>query len=81
MISWFNRKKTNIAISTSEVEYIAACSTCSDAVWLLQMLEGLFDAEIDVTDILFDNQSCIKILENLVFHDKTNHIEVRYNFI
>ena len=45
------------------------------------MLEGLFNAEIDVTDILCDNQNCIKMKEILVFHDKSKHIEVRYHFI
>ena len=43
------------------------------------MLAGLFEEEIDVTDILCDNQSCIKMTKNLVFHDKTKHIEVRYH--
>ena len=45
------------------------------------MLVGLFDAEIDVNDILCDNQSCIKMTENPVFHDKPKHIEVRNHFI
>ena len=44
MISWFSRNQINIALSTAEVEYIAACSTCSEAVWLRKMLTGLFDA-------------------------------------
>ena len=45
------------------------------------MLAGLFDEEIDVTDILCDNQNCIKMTENPVFHDKSKHIEVRCPFI
>ena len=45
------------------------------------MLAGIIDEEIDVTHILCDNQSCIKMTENLVFHDKSKHIEVRYHFI
>ena len=45
------------------------------------MLAGLFDPEINATNILCDNQICIKKTENLVFHDKTKHIEVRYHFI
>ena len=45
------------------------------------MLVGIFDAEIDATYIICDNHSCIKMIENLVFHDKTKHIEVRYHFI
>ena len=45
------------------------------------MLAALFDVEIDVTNILCDNQSCIKMTENPVFHDKSKNIEVRYHFI
>ena len=45
------------------------------------MLSGLFDAEIYVTDILCDNQSCIKMTENLIFHDKSKHLEIKYHFI
>ena len=64
MISWFSRKHTNIALSTTKAEYIIACSACSESVWLQNMLVGLFDKELDVTDILCDNQSCIKMIEN-----------------
>jgi hypothetical protein len=31
--------------------------------------------------ILCDNQSCIKMMENLVFHDNSKHIEIRYHYI
>ena len=51
------------------------------SIWIHKMLEGLFDAKINVTDILCDNQSCIKMTENQVFHHKSKHIEVRYHFI
>ena len=81
MISWFSRKQTNIALSTTKAEYIAACSACNEAVWLRKMLSGLFNAEIGVTDIMCDNQICIKMTENFVFHDKSKHIEIKYHFI
>ena len=81
MISWFSRKQTGISLSTEEAEYIATCSTCSKAVWLQKTLARLFNAEIDATDILSDNQSCIKMIENPVFHDNTKNIEIRYQFI
>ena len=61
MISWFSRKQYSIALRTTAAEYIATCSTCSKAVWILKMFAGLFDSEIDVPDILCDNQSCIKM--------------------
>ena len=81
MISWFSRKQTSIALSTEKAEYIGACSACREVVWLRKMLEGLFDVEIDATDILCDNQSSIKMTENPVFHDKTKHIDIIYHFI
>ena len=57
MISWFSRKQTSIALITVEAEYIVACSSCSEAVWIQKMLAGLFDAEVDVTDLHCDSQS------------------------
>ena len=33
------------------------------------------------TVILCDNQSCIKMTENPVFHDRSKHIEIRYHYI
>lgn len=28
-----------------------------------------------------DNQSCIKLYENLVFHDQSKHIDIRYHHL
>jgi uncharacterized beta-barrel protein YwiB (DUF1934 family) len=45
------------------------------------LLTGLFDLEMRETLILSDNQSCIKMTENHVFHIRSNHIEIRYHYI
>jgi hypothetical protein len=81
MISWFSRKQSSVALSTAEAEYIAACSASSEAVWLRKLLAGVFDLELEVTCIWCDNQSCVKLSENPVFHDKSKHIEIRYHYI
>ena len=44
-------------------------------------LTRLFDTEIHVTDIYCDNQSCNKVPENPVFHDKSKHMEITYHYI
>ena len=81
MISWLSRKQSDIALSTAEAEYIAACTACCEAIWIRKLLAGLFDLRLDETTILCDNQSCIKLSENPVFHDKSKHIEIKYHFI
>jgi hypothetical protein len=81
MISWKSRKQSSIALSTVEAEYIATCSTTCEAIWLRKLLAGLFDLEMREIAILCDNQRCIKMTKNLVFHDRSKHIEIRYHFI
>jgi hypothetical protein len=81
MISWQSRKQSSIALSTTEAEYIAACSASCEAIWLQKSLIDLFDLEVEVIVILCGNQSCIKMIENPVFHDKSKHIEIRYHYI
>ena len=46
-----------------------------------KLLTDLFDLEMEATTILCDNQSCIKMTENRVFHDRLRHIEIHYHFI
>jgi hypothetical protein len=79
MISWKRRKQSNISLSTVEAKYIVACSASCESIWLRKLLTGLFDLE--ATTILCDKQSCIKMKENPVSHDRSNHIEIRYHYI
>ena len=81
MISWFIKKQSSIALSTAEAEYIAACFASCEAIWIQKLMSGLFDLEMDTTEILCDNQSCIKMSKNPVFHDRSKHIEIRYFYI
>ena len=70
-----------MALSTTEAEYIAACAACSEVVWLRKLFLGLFDLKLDATCIYCDNQSCIKLSENPVFHDKSKHNDIKYQCI
>ena len=81
VISWFSRKQSCVALSTAEAEYVATCSASCEAVWLQKLLSNLFDLQMDSTCIHCDKHSCVKLLENLVFHDKSKHIEKKYHYI
>jgi hypothetical protein len=81
LVSWFSRKQKSVALSSAEAEYMAASQASCEAIWLRKMLVGLFGQEMAPTVIHCDNQSCIKLSENPVFHDRSKHIEIRYHFI
>jgi hypothetical protein len=76
MISWTSRKQGSVDQSTAEAEYIAASAASREAVWLRKLLSDLFRTELEPTVIHCDNQSCIKLTENPVFHDRSKHIEI-----
>jgi hypothetical protein len=81
MISWQSRKQSGIALITMEAEYIVACSTSYEAIWLCKLLNSLFNLEMEATTILCDKQSCINMKKNPIFHDKSKHTEIRYHYI
>ena len=60
---------------------MAASSATREVVWLRKLLAGLFGQIPEPTVIHCDNQSCVQMLVNPVFHDKSKHIEIQYHFI
>ena len=64
-----------MALSTSEADYVTACSASCEAVWMRKLLSDLFDLQLDATCIHCDNQSCVMLSENPLFHDKLKHRE------
>ena len=70
-----------MALSTAEAEYVAACLAICEAVWSRKLLYDLFDLQLDATCKYCNNQSCVKLSENPVFHDKSKHIDIKYHCI
>lgn len=70
-----------MALSSTEAEYIIARLASCEAIWLHKMRTGLLGLELDPIVIRCDDQSCIKLLKNPVFHDRSKHIQVRYHFV
>ena len=60
---------------------MATSSASREAVWLRKLLTGLFGQIPEPTVIHCDNQSCVQMSMNPVFHDKSKHIEILYHFI
>jgi hypothetical protein len=80
LISWFSQKQNSVALSTTEVEYIAAGSSCSQLVWMKQMLKE-YNVQQDVLTLYCDNLSAINISKIPIQHRRTKHIDIRHHFI
>ena len=55
--------------------------TSCDTLWICKLMVDLFGLEPRHTIIHCDNQSCIRLSTNPVFHDRSKHIEIKYHFI
>eukprot|EP00253_Pinus_taeda_P032200 PITA_32200 len=81
MISWLSRKQDPIALCSVEAEYVVACEVGKEVVWLRKLLKNLFEKSLVPTMINCDNQSCIKMFGDPVFHARTEHINNKFHFI
>ncbi|GJV85378.1 hypothetical protein Tco_1525276 [Tanacetum coccineum] len=80
LTSWFSKKQTALAISTTEAEYVSAGKACQQALWMKQVLMD-YDIKLDDIPVLCDNKGAIDLSKNLVLHSRTKHIEARHHFL
>jgi hypothetical protein len=81
VVSWYSRKQSFMALISAEAEYMVASQAACEAIWMRKTLVGLFGSHLDSTMIHCDNQSCIKLSINLVFHDISKHIDIQYHHL
>jgi hypothetical protein len=78
-VFWASSRQTEVSLSSTEAELIAATETAKSAVWVTSFLRELgysFTPEIPI-----DNQSTTRLVHDDQFHKRTKHIEVRHFFI
>lgn len=76
LISWKSKKQACVSKSSTESEYRAMSSACSEITWLRGLLGELGVPQLTLTPLYADNISAIQIASNPVFHERTKHIEV-----
>jgi hypothetical protein len=80
LVSWSSKKQNSVALSTAEAKYIAAGSCCAQILWMKTTLND-FGIKFKNVPLLCDNESAIKLTNNLVQHARTTHIDVCHHFI
>jgi hypothetical protein len=79
-VSWSSKKQTSVALSTVEVEYVAAGQCCVQLLWMRQTLQD-FGYNLSKVSLLCDNESAIRLADNPVKHSRTKHIDIRHHFL
>nr|GFA05501.1 retrotransposon protein [Tanacetum cinerariifolium] len=80
LTSWFFKKQTTLAISTTKAEYVSAEMACQQALWMKQALID-YDIQLDDVPIMCDNKGVIDLSKNPVQHSRIKHIEIRHHFL
>ncbi|GKE54509.1 hypothetical protein Tco_1489665 [Tanacetum coccineum] len=76
LTSWFSKKQTALAISTTEAENVSTRKACQQALWMKQAL-----IDYDDVQIMCDNKGAIDLNKNPVQHSRTKHIEICHHFL
>ena len=80
-ITWSSKKQGTIALSTTEVEYIAFTHTAKQMTWTHCLLDEIGLEQRDPPPIHCDNLSAITITHDVTYHARTRHIKIYYHFI
>jgi hypothetical protein len=81
LVAWLSKKQGSISLSTTETEYIATATCCTQVLWMIQTLANLEVKYTTPIPIYCDNTSAISVSKNPVFHSKTKHIPIKYHFL
>ena len=76
-VSWQSRLHKYVALSTTEVEYIAVIERCKEILWMKKFIQEL-GLKQEKFVILCEAQS-IHLSKNSTFHSRSKHINMMYH--
>ena len=79
--TWSSKKQPIVTLSSCEAEYVAAASCVTQAIWLRNLLKKVHLQQDESIEIFTDNKSTLALGKNLIFHDRSKHINIKYHFV
>ena len=81
-ISWRSQKQPVVALSTCEAEYVALTVAVQEALFLKQLLQGMFiDNANEPVTVVSDDQGAIALAKNPIVSQRSKHIDIKYHNI
>ena len=85
-LTWCSKLQTEVALSTTEAEYIALSQALRDVIPLIQLLKevnNIFPINMPQTEVHCkvweDNNGCITLAQEQKFSPRTKHIAIKYH--
>ena len=75
-VSWRSLLQSNVALSTTETEYMAMTEAMKEAIWLQGLLDDL-GVDQDLLKINCDSMNAIYLAKNQVYHARTKLLAQR----
>ena len=81
VIFYSSKKQDNVTLSSTEAEYVAACTCAVRLVWMRRLMQKLGFPQNDPTVIFDDNTGAIDLAEAPAIGARSKHIDVKYHKI
>jgi ATP-binding cassette subfamily B (MDR/TAP) protein 1 len=79
-VSWKDTLQDVPIQSTTEAEYMAINKACKEAIWLKGLFAELYGDDSCIK-LFCDSQSAIYLTKDQMFHERTKHIDIKYNYV
>jgi hypothetical protein len=80
-ITWGSKKQNIVSLSTTEAEYVCLSDVAHEATWLCDLYAKIGYPQTEPTLVYGDNLGSLAIAENLHYHKRTKHFDIKHHYI
>jgi len=80
-ISWCSKLQRSTSLSTMESEFVSLSIVSQEIVWTRRLLDEIGYKFKGPTKIHEDNKACVVFSQNPTDHQRSKHIDIKFNFV
>lgn len=81
LVTWSSPKQRCMALSSCEAKFMEDTIATCRGIYLRRLLTEITGEKVAPATLFVDNKSASDLMKNLVFHGRSNHIDMRFHFI
>ena len=75
------QKKQTVTRSSAKAEYRSIAAAVAEVIWIVGLLKDLCVKVSTHVHLYCDSKTAMQIVANLIFHERTKHIEIDCHFV